>query len=298
VVGTYTFECWGSKGYGSRGNNDPGYGAYTKGDLTITMGNICTFYVYVGTEGGNKHATVMARNGAGSGEQPGGGGTDIRLINSQDFAGWKSRIMVAGGGGGGFYHLESNRVSGDAGGITGYDASSTGNPSQPYSQGGYGASQTAGGAHGDMTQYAGDVDHTTYGDGVFFRGGYSIGNYGNGDGSPASGGGGGYYGGGYGIHPGGSHKGGGGGSSFISGHTGCNAVGSNATIDDRHHTGSPNHYSGYIFNSGTTVMIDGRGYSWTDATTKTYTKQPQPDGTETDGHGASGYARITETFIE
>ena len=64
------------------------------------------------------------------------------------------------------------------------------------------------------------------------------------------GGGGGYYGGGGGASANGVVGSGAGGSSFISGHSGCNAIDANGT-----HTGQPNHYSDKVFTQ--TEMIAG-----------------------------------------
>ena len=67
-------------------------GAYTNGIINLTKGTI--LYVYVGGSNGY--------NGGGgqSSDRPGGGATDIRLIEGVDFNSLKSRIMVAAGGGG------------------------------------------------------------------------------------------------------------------------------------------------------------------------------------------------------
>lgn len=65
------------------------------------------------------------------------------------------------------------------------------------------------------------------------------------------------------------------GSSFVSGYTGCNAVNSSGV-----HTGSANHYSGYVFSSPT--MIAGNA------------SMPNTAGTVTEvGHSGNGYAKIT-----
>ena len=288
-MGTYTFECWGSEG-GSRTHLNPGKGAYTKGNLTLTDNKKGPFYIYVGS-GGN--------NGGGQGEQPGGGSTDVRLTNTQDFNGWKSRIMVAAGGGGAFYDGGGNsavvftsRSPGDGGAYNGYDANGYCAQYAGYHWSGYGASQTAGGACGQGSSTIDSGASSSTARGSFFMGGVGYnpqasGNY------PSSGGGGGYYGGGHGVHPGSTHTGGGGGSSFISGHPGFNAVGSNATASNRQHTSQPNHYSGYVFNSGSTEVIDGRGYKWTNASTKTLTNQTKPTGGTERGHSGNGYARVT-----
>jgi prepilin-type N-terminal cleavage/methylation domain-containing protein len=144
--GTYIFELWGSKGGGAAG-----YGAYTKGTITLSKGSI--LYVYVGQKGAvgtfgiNATATVGAGavatfNGGGaggiagggsypyssySGGSSGGGATDIRLQSGlwNDATSLKSRIMIAGGGGGvnntdaGYDNDKSNAggLNGEKGGL-------------------------------------------------------------------------------------------------------------------------------------------------------------------------------------
>ena len=101
------------------------------------------------------------------------------------------------------------------------------------------------------------------------------------------GGGGGYYGG----RTGGANNhvsGGSGGSSFISGHTGCNAINTSGA-----HTGQPNHYSGLRFTG--TVMIDGIGRGWTNVV-GAVTPMPNPNGgnyANGTGHTSSGVAIFT-----
>ena len=84
---------------------------------------------------------------------------------------------------------------------------------------------------------------------------------------------------------------GGGGSSFISGHTGCNAISPSSTASNIVHTGQSVHYSGYKFTN--TVIIDSTGYNWT--TVKgDYVGMPTHDGTGTMvGNAGGGYAKIT-----
>ena len=85
----------------------------------------------------------------------------------------------------------------------------------------------------------------------------------------------------------------GGGSSFISGHTGCNAIAETSTSNSITHTGQANHYSGLVFTE--TKMIDGAGYSWTTAKGN-LEQMPNPSGgyyASGVGHSGNGAARIT-----
>lgn len=84
---------------------------------------------------------------------------------------------------------------------------------------------------------------------------------------------------------------GGGGSSFISGHTECDAIDELSTETNIVHTGQSIHYSGYSFTN--TKIIDGKGYNWTTSKGE-YTGMPTHDGTETMvGNSGGGYAKIT-----
>ena len=150
-TGTYKFECWGAQG-GSGLNNakaltEGGKGSYASGVLQIN--GTQTFYIYVGTKGGNGSATkntvaLGGWNGGGnSGADTndddcsggGGGATDIRLVdgswNSQNSL--VSRIIVAAGGSGSAYN-----TNGAPGGmLTGYIATSVttyvdGSPTTSY----------------------------------------------------------------------------------------------------------------------------------------------------------------------
>lgn len=89
------------------------------------------------------------------------------------------------------------------------------------------------------------------------------------------GGGGGYYAGGSGNHVGGS-----GGSSFISGHSGCDAIKESSTENAIVHTGQPNHYSGLVFTD--TQMIDGAH------------TMPSPKGGLEAGHLGDGACIVTQ----
>ena len=189
----------------------------------------------------------------------GGGATDIRLTNGDwdHFNSLKSRIIVAGGGGG-FGYSWSVYFPGVGGGLNGQDAYG----SRIWTFAGTGGSQTSGGIGYESDKYTGL-------NGLFGKGGNGYGNYDGG-----GGGGGGYYGGSGGIVDSGS-----GGSSFISGHTGCNAISSSSTENNIIHTGQPNHYSGYVFTN--TVMKAGNE------------SMPSPTGGTETGHSGNGYCKIT-----
>ncbi len=176
--GTYTLEVWGAQG----GNGSGGEGGYSKGDITLSKGEV--LYLYVGgSNGWNGGGT------SGYAESVGGGGTDIRRGGQT----LNDRIIVAGGGGG-----NGPKKGGAGGGLTGNNGEAwCGHP-------GYGGSQTAGG-------YSRDAGYGSFGQGGYGEGHIS-----------AGGGGGGWYGGGggstdypnYNDH---DDSGGGGGSGYIGG---------------------------------------------------------------------------------
>ena len=177
--------------------------------------------------------------------------------------------MVAAGGGGSDYTSSNYGYGGAGGGLTGYNGSSS--TTNGYGTGG---SQTSGGFCYNSQSFSSAK-------GKFGMGGtYQASSY---DGANSGMGGSGYYGGGAGHY---NRAAGGGGSSFISGHSGCNAINSNGS-----HTGQSIHYSNYQFTN--TTMVDGEGYSWT--TTKgSKTGMPTHDGTTTMiGNTGNGYAKIT-----
>lgn len=220
VDGSYKIELWGAQG-GNGGN-----GGYTVGNINLTKNTV--FYVFVG---GTTTGGTGGFNGGGSvvGNVYGGGGaTDVRTTNGawNDVTSLRSRIMVAGGGGG----YGNGYAGGAAGGLTGSNG-----VGEDY---GFGGTQTAGGNSSLMGP--------SYGSGVA---GFGFGSSGSWGSEPLGAGGSGYYGGSAagGV---GSNGSGGGGSSFISGHSGCNAIDVNGA-----HTGQANHYSGYIFTS--TLMTAG-----------------------------------------
>ena len=87
----------------------------------------------------------------------------------------------------------------------------------------------------------------------------------------------------------------GGGSSYISGHTGSVAISENSTADLIIPTASSVHYSGKKFTD--TVMVDGKGYSWT-TERSSKTGMPSIDGTSTIfGNNSEGHARIVPVYV-
>ena len=252
-------------------------GGYVKGIISLEKST--SLYLYVGGKAPNPKVNDSGRtyekvaggwNGGGEGDYDhadddssggGGGASDIRLTNGvwNSFNSLKSRIMVAGaGGGGGGWR---GQYGGCGGGLTGISSTWTIN-NNCYATNG---TQTLG-----------------YKFGIGEAGTHRFTN------QNAGGGGGGYYG-------GCEYKGervknsnntsyiddypGGGGSSFISGHTGCNAINSSSTESKITHTGSPNHYSGKVFTN--TVMKAGNEV------------MPSPTGGTETGHSGNGYCKIT-----
>ena len=272
-------ECWGAQGGTlNRDNILGGNGGYVFGKLSVNSATI--FYVYVGQVGSNpdfstSYYSPISFNGGGQvlhlekktgGKKDdvgssGGGATDIRLTNGtwDNFNSLKSRIMIAGGGGGSGYHSSAAYLPGVGGGLNGQDAYG----SRIWTFAGTGGGQTHGGIGYDGSSTYVDMN------GVLGKGGKGYGEYDGG-----GGGGGGYYGGSGGVVDSGS-----GGSSFISGHTGCNAISSSSTSTNIVHTGQPNHYSGYVFTN--TVMKAGNEV------------MPSPTGGTETGHSGNGYCKIT-----
>jgi hypothetical protein len=174
-------------------------------------------------------------------------GKTMTLNDWHNYDNLKLRIMVAAGGGGGcqWYSYQG----GFGGGIAG------GNGRVKSVGSALGATQTTGYAFGIGQKGANSTGYSSASEG---RGG----------------GGGGYYGGkAQQSTSSDSNAAGGGGSSFISGYAGCNAI-DEAGV----HTGSPNHYSGKIFNNP--LMIAGNS------------TMPNPSGGTETGHLGNGYVRI------
>ena len=256
-AGTYRIQLWGAQG-GSSSYALGGAGAYTAGNVALTDGQ--KLYIYVGAM--PQKIEVAYNGGAASANiaysRSGGGATDVRVTPGlwNDTQSLRSRIMVAAGGGGTSAYSTTGAVGGYGGALTGGPGILAGSGTYTLPGGG---TQTSGGTAG--------IGTATASAGTFGTGGANL----NGGGA----GGGGYYGGGGGTVCTTCSLTGAGGSSFISGYTGCNAVNASGT-----HTGTPNHYSGLIFN--TMTMSAGN------------VSIPTQDGASTQtGNSYGGYAKIT-----
>lgn len=275
--GIYKIELWGAQGgsitgtaytYESNVRSDSityigGKGAYTSGNIRLLEDN--TIYIYVGgtpsqtnishksgtTEGGYNGGASLASGQEVLGS-PGGGATDIRLVNGEwnNFNSLKSRIMVAAGGGGAnFRNYGYGEGNGGEGGtlkgISGYEALTPGSYFRPDFDAGYGI-----GLGGYQTIGGNEERHLLNGNTMQSSGNIHLGTFGMGANNNQTGGGSGYY-------AGGStgHGGAGGGSSFISGYPGCNAISAESTKTNIIHTDQPIHYSGYYFTNS--KMIAG-----------------------------------------
>ncbi len=272
ATGTYKIECWGAQGgsYGSSGGN----GAYTTGEIELEENQ--KLYVFVG-QVGDEYETVKFNGGGKSGRKynarSGGGASDVRLYVTEDgawnaFDSLKSRIMISAGGGGSEYYHEVGSNGGAGGALVGINGGYYTRITPAAYTVAQGGTQLNGGAG-----FVG-LD-TLYHDGSFGTGGDSPGHGG--------GGGGGYFGGGAGGYVDGLVGSGAGGSSFISGHSGCDAIAENSTEANIIHTGQANHYSDYVFTS--TKIVAGNA------------SMPTHDGTSTMvGNAGDGHVKIT--FIQ
>lgn len=290
VAGDYKIECWGAQGSNML-DKVGGKGGYCKG--TVNLSNR-TIYIYVGAQsggfGGGGVTTEEQRNNNFGND--GGGATDIRLVKGvtyKNFNSLKSRIIVAAGGGGANHRNRQGEDpqwgqgdGGYGGGLKGGDGKredytiSWSSPYLTHAYLSYGATQKTGGNHticyrdgnGQYVDYKIETN--------------SIGKFGYSRTAPEqfvqSGGGGGYYAGGISGHAGGS-----GGSSFISGHSGCDAIIESSTENTIVHSGQPNHYSGLVFTD--TQMIDGAH------------AMPSPNGGTETGHSGDG-ACIISWFLK
>ena len=284
TASTYSFECWGASGGGSRARgtflaNEASLGGYTYGTLSLTKDD--TFYVYVGQKGTDAvvgKSSAGGWNGGGLGtwdnaddETAGGGGgaTDIRLAKASasdntvwySFDSMKSRIMVAGGGGGQNY-TTTTAGYGYGGGLSG----------------GYGCSTKT-------SSYTVTPGTQNSGLSYFGKGENGVG---LGDSDGQAGGGGGYYGGQGGNDSRGSKisGNGGGGSSFVSGLSGCIAVEESSTSSNLILKSNSEHYSGYVFSDPKTMS----------GNTNESANQPVSgvhSSIKQTGQNGNGYARIT-----
>ena len=289
---SYKIECWGASGGDSPvgGTGIPGRGGYVKGLISLST-NI-DLYIYVGGKGTNSNTIVPNSGGwngggygntnnhgnAGSG---GGGATDIRINQHTENDGWsgitslRSRIIVAAGGGGCNY-ISGNAINGGyGGGLVGEDS--------PYNDGypadvnnATGATQTQGGidpATRNPSWSPGWYSQVSSGN-LILSGTFGYANIPGYDAYWGGGGGGGWYGGAIGHGRGGS-----GGSSFISGHTGCNAI---------------NPSTGAHLGASTTMTINNVNYRFTNTVMKAGNEvMPSPTGGTETGHSGNGYCKIT-----
>ena len=291
-TGYYKIELWGAAGGGAK----RGKGGYTSGIINLKKDD--KLYFYIGGQGGNNNAqtNVGGYNGGGySGNcggvysYGGGGSTDVRLVSGEwdNEVSLKSRIMVAAGGAGSIN--ESSSVAGGGGGLIGIDATtsvSSYNTSEYLNKG---STQTEVGFAYQGAKRQGGFGYAKQS----ITGGYG------------GGGGGGYYGGtnGYGTT-------GSGGSSYISGHTGCVAITSANSLTPRKGLNNADcstgiddnlcsvHYSGKKFTD--TVMIDGKGFSWTNVkgSQRLMPKNGESYYEEGLGNDGDGAARITFVSID
>ena len=230
-----------------------------------------------GWNGGGNGASIASGSAGG-----GGGATDVRISNTSlpniwnETSSLRSRIMVAAGGGGGsFYGSSFYGTGGPGGGLTGYTGYNVVGGGSP----GTGGNQILGG----FSSYDASSKAVTAGE--YGLGGKSYTTW------SAAGGGGGHYGGGGGSYAGAS---GGGGSSFISGHPGCIAIGSDGTPKVQTYSTLSDSVSYTDYKFVNTSMIDGSGFPWTTTKSASSSGMPSPNSGNTQtGNPGNGYAKIT-----
>ena len=242
--GKYRFELWGSSGLGTT-DGTPGKGGYTSGEVIFNESQ--TVYFYIGAHGFYNVIKLEGEEFLPDNYAKPGGASDARLVSTDnwyDNESLISRIMVSAGGGGSEW---PHSIGGDGGGLIGgesyigtrWDMNGT-----TYNETCPGATQTSGSQCPQFSSIIPKIGYFGYGlahDEIEDKreNGTDYGGWG----------GGGYYVGTSYLWAGG----GSGGSSFISGHSGCNAVENNSAYIQ--HTHKPNHYSGIIFDK--TIMING-----------------------------------------
>ena len=227
-------------------------------------------YVYIGGSPtshttSNKPKTGGYNGGGNSGGSydmgtPGGGATDIRIVQDSLYA----RVIVSGGGGGVYYSMNQYySISAGVGGGTFGTAGSSNGSSYP---GGTGGSISSPGI-----SYTGSssVNSTNYGTpAIFGNGGTATSSY-----TAISGGGGGWYGGGYSFQ-----AGAGGGSGWVYTESNFNTWKSE----------NPTDAANWLLNSSY-YLTDANSYDGTQSFTNV-------DGTGTEtGHSGDGAAKITGT---
>ena len=206
--GNYKLEVWGAQGGYSTVNSgntkqSPGYGGYSKGNISLLKGDV--LYINVGGQGkdgsvyGCSTGTAIGGyNGGGNSSSwcaggSGGGATHIATSTGllSSLSSNKDSIIIVAGGAGGASHLEPGRTESFADGSGGGYIGNNGISGFTDRAAGKGATQSSGGTGGNS--------------GTFGKGGNAIDNY-------AGGGGGGYYGGGSAVY---RSAPGGGGSGYI-----------------------------------------------------------------------------------
>ena len=240
-IGIYSIDCFGASAI----NESKGYslGGHTFG--TISLNKKTIFYLYIGQEGTFNGSKTYGGGGKGNRYSwSGGGATDVRYIDDEEFEGLKSRIMVAGGGGGYsiYFNPPNNGGKSNGGGLNGEDGFVVlGNSGLKLETTmAKGGTQNSGG-DGGISPESNDpnYDLSEERNGTFGKGGSTY--YGSG------GGGGGYFGGGAGKTYADQVGSGAGGSSYISGYKGCYSISETSTKDNIEMKNDPNHYSGYSF---------------------------------------------------
>ena len=291
--GTYKLELWGASG-GNKNNFTGGLGSYVSGYIYLAKNT--PLYLYIGGEGVEGTVTGGYNGGSGviSGQEtygsPGGGATDIRLVNGEwsSFESLKSRIIVAAGGGGANNRNITSATDlklygagngGAGGGLTGYQGevinykASTGYSSNNEYRLGLGGTQSSG---GQVSVYdASDTLKSQIASGGFGK----VANMNTGQ----SGAGGGWF-----TGANSAHTGAGGGSSYISGYTGCLAIDQTST-ETNIIMKTTSEYQDYYFDNAT--MIDGEGKN---VKTNTLTQMPTYTGkTGEVGNKGNGHIKIT-----
>ena len=251
-IGIYRIELYDASGGGNSSTTIGGKGSYTSGYIDFKTKT--TMFFYIGQKGSPNGANTY--NGGGHGVYfaqdqkyggSGGGATDMRYVSGDwdNLQSLKSRIMVAAGGSGAQDHWTF--IEGAHGGaLTGNNGKQAVRPEYTNSSAldnAVGATQISGGKGGIGYEKVGGWPNSRGESGSFGKAGGQPNN------QWGSGGGGGYYGGGAGalvtwlVGTGSS------GSSFVSGYPNCNAIRPEYSLSNPVHSGSPNHYSGYVFKS-------------------------------------------------
>ena len=262
--GLFRFELWGSEGGGSVA----GKGAYVAGTLKLNKKQ--TFFLYTGGMNGENGGASSNRR-----DVFGGGSTDIRLVDSDSFEGYASRIIVAGGGGSGSEDTKYKSFgrAGNAGGINGssasYEIDERYDGKLEFISLAEGATQINGREGGECFYNIACVEINT--NGSFFHGGVGV----------YYAGGGGYFGGGGGIDGYNIIGYGAGGSSFVSGYKDCLAIDTFQSTEESISMKSNSfHDSNFVFKD--IIFLSGSDVG-----------VPTLDGSTETGHTGNGMIRIS-----